>query len=83
MIKYQNMSYKKYSSTALAGGAAFMIFYLVSYHYIGLDELVIVMIAVYIGGVILANGNLRFMILNCWAGYCIMMILSILYNHLV
>lgn len=78
MISYQFMSYKKYGYTALAASAALLIFYLVSNNYISLDEVVIGLIVIYLGEVIFMNSKIGFMIMNCWAGYCMLMILSFL-----
>jgi len=78
MISYQYMSYKKYGYTVLAASAALLIFYLVGNNYISLDEVVIGLIVIYLGEVIFMNSKIGFMIMNCWAGFCILTILSFL-----
>ncbi len=76
LIVYQFMSYNKYGYIALAASATLLIFYSVSNNYISLDEVVISTIVIYLVGVILMNGKVGFMIMNFWAGFCILMILS-------
>lgn len=75
MIVYQNVSYKNYSCTALAGVIALLIPFMINYNYLGMDEVIVGLIIVYMVGAVLMDGRISFLIMNSWAGYCMVNIL--------